>query len=557
LRHRRRFVLFVSALAVPCLVLAALSYRIVRQDAELAKQRAIEERTREVEQVYKDALNRLEQIKLRVAAGQPPEGVVVVRPEASKPLVADGEIELGERAEFAANDLTQALAHYRQALAVAEQPAPSAYARLLLARALYKSGKTAEAEVEWHILLNTPSEITDEYGIPFALYAGERLKTLPPGILDRLESLSTTALYLLRSLTGDARIPERIAWNEKVEPIAVKLRALAGRYPLREVWTPFDEPAWLGGEGEGGILVAVRATDVLASFDAQGVELGTALPGVKVRLPAPPPEAAASHALLYLALTVVAGTMLLGGFLLWRDLQREAAVAELRGQFVSSVSHELKTPLTAIRMFAETLRLRGSTDGRLNAEYLDTMIHESERLTRLVDNILDFSKIERGHKFYNFEPVLLSDVVAAAARTMQYPLSQSGFRLVVESDGAIPRVRADRDALEQAVLNLLTNAMKYSGEAREITLRLRREDGQAVIEIEDHGIGIPEEHQQRIFERFFRSPLAESQAIPGAGLGLTLAAQTARAHSGSITVHSKPGAGSTFSLRLPLEEATS
>jgi signal transduction histidine kinase len=257
------------------------------------------------------------------------------------------------------------------------------------------------------------------------------------------------------------------------------------------------------------------------------------------------------------ALALAGVVAALGGYLLWRDIQREAALANLQAQFVASVSHELKTPLTAIRMFAETLRLRAVGNPRLQEEYLDTIIHEGERLTRLVDNVLDFSKLERGNKHYRFEKVSLTDVIDSAARTMRYPLAQSGFQLAVHADGSVPPVRADRDSLEQAVLNLLTNAMKYSGDARDIALRLHREDDQAVIAIEDHGLGIPEADQGRIFDQFFRARTEHNRLIPGAGLGLTLAAQTAKAHSGTISVRSRPGEGSTFSIRIPLEGSTS
>jgi signal transduction histidine kinase len=254
-------------------------------------------------------------------------------------------------------------------------------------------------------------------------------------------------------------------------------------------------------------------------------------------------------AALALALTVA----LLGGYLLWRDVRRELGMAELRGHFVSSVSHELRTPLTAIRMFAETLR-----EGRLEREetreqYLDTIVSESERLSRLVDNVLDFSRIERGQKTYRFRPLSLGEVARAAARAVQYPLTSQGFRLTMEVDEEMPMARGDPDALEQAVLNLLTNAIKYSGDSREVGLRLRRLEGGAEIQVVDRGIGIPPEDQKRIFEKFYRAPVRENELLPGTGLGLTLVEHVARAHGGSVAVESRPGEGSTFSIRIPLE----
>jgi len=235
-------------------------------------------------------------------------------------------------------------------------------------------------------------------------------------------------------------------------------------------------------------------------------------------------------------------------------VRRELHLAELRSQFVSSVTHELKTPLTAIRMFAETLLMGRTTDQRLQAEYLQTIVNESERLTRLLNNVLDFAKIEQGKKTYRLEPASLADVVGAAARAMDYPLAQQGFALRVQVDEGLPPVRADADALQQAILNLLTNAMKYSGESREIDLRLRRENGDALIEVTDRGVGIAVEEQERIFEKFYRAPTPENGLIPGAGLGLALAEHIAAAHGGRVAVRSAPGQGSTFTIRLPLEK---
>src|SRR4029077_11184666 len=174
-------------------------------------------------------------------------------------------------------------------------------------------------------------------------------------------------------------------------------------------------------------------------------------------------------------------------------LGRERRMPEMRSQFVSSVSHELKTPLTSIRMFAETLQMNDSTPPETRAEYLDTIVNETERLTRLLNNVLDFSRIERGQKNYHMQPTPLKEVVDSAVRTMQFPLVQQGFNLRVNVCEGIPPVRADRDAVEQAILNLLSNAMKYSGHSRESALQLCSQNGSAVIQVADRGIGIPPE----------------------------------------------------------------
>jgi signal transduction histidine kinase len=136
---------------------------------------------------------------------------------------------------------------------------------------------------------------------------------------------------------------------------------------------------------------------------------------------------------------------------------------------------------------------------------------------------------------------------------MEYPLKQHGFELDVQAEENLPQVRVDRDAIEQAVLNLLSNAMKYSGESRTVGLRVRREGDCALIQVIDKGIGIDPKDQTRIFEEFYRVPTRENQDLPGTGLGLALVAHIAKAHGGCVKVESAPGEGSTFSILLPLE----
>jgi signal transduction histidine kinase len=203
-------------------------------------------------------------------------------------------------------------------------------------------------------------------------------------------------------------------------------------------------------------------------------------------------------------------------------------------------------------MFAETLVLGRAREEGTRAEYLETIMNESERLARLVDNVLDFSKIEQGKKIYRMRQVALPDVVRAAARAMQYPLEQQGFKLNVSISDDLPAVSADSDALEQAILNLLSNAMKYSGSSRQIELCCARNNGNAVIAVTDHGIGIAPQDRTHIFEKFYRVRSSDTDLIAGTGLGLTLVKHVVQAHAGSVELESTPGRGSTFSIRIPV-----
>ena len=348
-------------------------------------------------------------------------------------------------------------------------------------------------------------------------------------------------------------------------------------------WASYGQKPWLVGlsptiPGERRLLLAVdfqtfsttlmsdteyaakyaSNVDLLAGQPADGASLGSGLQGIQVVF-APglgepySKQTALQRYFYFLALAVVLGVMLFGAYLLWRDVRREILIAQMRSQFVSSVSHELKTPLTAIRMFAETLRLGRAKDPATQAEYLDTIVNESERLTRLLNNVLDFSMIEQGQRIYHPAPASLPEIIRAAVRAMEYPLKQKGFELDIRNEEDLPQVRVDRDAIEQAVLNLLSNAMKYSGESRTIGLGVHREGDSAVIQVVDRGVGIELKDQDRIFDKFYRITAPESQSLPGTGLGLSLVAHIAKAHRGSVKVESAPGKGSTFSIILPLE----
>ena len=203
-------------------------------------------------------------------------------------------------------------------------------------------------------------------------------------------------------------------------------------------------------------------------------------------------------------------------------------------------------------MFAELLQMRDTNDEQQSA-FLDTIVSESERLTRLMNNVLDFSRIEQNQRNYRLQSASLCEILQAAVRTLQHQLTQQGFVLELNVSGDIPPMEVDRDAIQQAVLNLLANAMKYSTDRREIGLRLFEKNGFARIQVSDRGIGIPERELSRIFRSLFiRVPTPENQEISGTGLGLALVAHIAEAHGGRIEVESRIGEGSTFSIRLPV-----
>jgi signal transduction histidine kinase len=263
-------------------------------------------------------------------------------------------------------------------------------------------------------------------------------------------------------------------------------------------------------------------------------------------------ESKLRFALYAAAIALALGVTLFCRLMVWREMRRERDLAQLRARFVTDVSHELRTPLTSIRMFAETLALGRVTDPSSQQKYLETIARESRRLARLVDDILAFSKLEAGSARYSMERMALATAIEAAMSALEQPIQQKGFSVLVEIPPDPLEVVADAGAMEQALLNVLANAMKFSGDSREIGVSLRRRNGEAIIEVSDHGIGIPTAHRRRIFERFFRIPLAEHQAVPGVGVGLTLVQGILKAHHGKVEVRDNTPKGVIFSLHLPV-----
>ena len=266
-------------------------------------------------------------------------------------------------------------------------------------------------------------------------------------------------------------------------------------------------------------------------------------------------EVAHRNFALNLGLSAALAAVLLCGLMLaLRYASREMKLSQMKNEFVSNVSHELRTPLASIRVFGELLRL-GRFGGVDKArEYGDFIETESRRLTQLINNILDFASIESGRKTYRFERSDLREVVAATLRSFEVRLSKEGFRLHLEGiDAPLPTVVIDGGAIGQSLSNLLDNAVKYSRDARDIDVSLRRNGDFVVISVRDHGIGIPRGEQRKIFDRFHRVSTGLVHDVKGSGLGLAIVRHIVEAHHGRVTVESRPDEGSTFSIHLPIE----
>jgi two-component system, OmpR family, phosphate regulon sensor histidine kinase PhoR len=238
-----------------------------------------------------------------------------------------------------------------------------------------------------------------------------------------------------------------------------------------------------------------------------------------------------------------------GVVLLLRDVSREARTNRARSELVSSVSHELKTPITLVRLYSETLLRHPGFSNEDRLGFYRIIARESTRLGRLIDQVLTFSRVERGAQVYHFEEGDLASVVTGVLEDYREYLEHAGFSLRQTVPDAVPPVRFDGAAISQALLNLLDNAVKYSGKSRDIGVHIAVDSGQVAVEVEDRGVGISASERERIFDRFYRLPNGSGKG--GYGLGLFLVRHIMEAHGGRAEVESEPGCGSRFRLVLP------
>jgi signal transduction histidine kinase len=307
----------------------------------------------------------------------------------------------------------------------------------------------------------------------------------------------------------------------------------------RDDWSPIaTSTAWDGGEPE-----VERKLE--GAFP--GLTLAIKLPGTTL-------AAMEQHFVRQSVIILTAISLLLaaGIFLTHRNISREMALAKLKSDFVSNVSHELRTPLSLIRLYAETLEMGRLKSEEKYQEYYSIIRKESERLTGLINNILDFSRIEAGRKEYDFRQTDLKELVHNTLDSYRYQIEQQGFAFEEDIATDLPPVSVDREAIARSLLNLVNNALKYSQDQKFIGVHLSRDNGSVRLEVIDHGIGIPENEQTKIFEKFYRvgDPLVHN--TKGSGLGLALVRHIAHAHGGDVTVDSAPGRGSKFTISLPV-----
>jgi len=257
---------------------------------------------------------------------------------------------------------------------------------------------------------------------------------------------------------------------------------------------------------------------------------------------------------IYLYMFVLlAGILIFGLTLTIRIVTHELELGKMKSDFVSTISHEFKSPLTSIRQLAEMLQTGRVPSEERRQRYYNVLLEQSERLSLLIDNILDFARMEEGKKEFEFEMVDMGPLLQELISTIQQQVRHEGFTVQAEIDTPLPSIQVDRAAMTQAITNLIDNAIKYSAGAKKIHVRGFARNQYLVIAVQDFGIGIEPEEIDKVFERFFRGGDELTRTVKGSGLGLTLVKQIVEAHHGSVHVESEPGRGSTFSIRLPLQ----
>jgi signal transduction histidine kinase len=516
-----------------------------------------------------------------------------------------------ERLEILERRLREALVSYRNCseLPVADRLKAVAVARV--ARCARKLGDRPAAEAAYGRLVERYGDLSDGFHRPYALVAGlelydlktgrgeddrDRLAALQAGLGEgRWELSADQADYFLAQLRERApQLPEPdrqkgyLRRLELARALQERFRAdpslrdgeihsLAFTYKARphQVYYSRVAPeglvgldvdlAWVetrvlpqasadaGLRGGHIVRVAQRGSGGTGVLHA-GIPFQTLFPFWELSLAAAPARPAGSSpgrdVVIFAGSTVlVLSVLALGVLLLLRDVSRETHLNRLRSDFVSGVSHELKTPLTLIRLYTETLLDEEQFRPEERKGFYQIILRESERLTHLIERALDFGRVERREKQYQLEKGDLAPFIVQTVQVYGEYLKRRGFTVETSLAASLPTVAFDPDAVAQAVVNLLDNAAKYSGESKFVGVRLLAEDSAAVFEVEDRGIGIPADEREKIFQQFYRSGARSGKG--GYGLGLFLVKHIMDAHGGRVEVQSEVGRGSRFRLVFP------
>lgn len=244
-----------------------------------------------------------------------------------------------------------------------------------------------------------------------------------------------------------------------------------------------------------------------------------------------------------------------GSYLIARAVGRELAVARLQSNFVTAISHEFRTPLTALRQLSELLAKGRVINESVRQQYYEVLEHESARLQRLVEGLLKFGRMEAGAMQYQFETIDAAELLRSVVASFAQEAKRRDCRVELIATGPTQSVLGDREALGCVIWNLLDNAVKYSPDCHTVWVDLARDNESVAIRVRDEGVGISREDQERVFTKFVRGEIAASLGVQGAGIGLSVAREILATHHGEIKLESETGKGSTFTVLLPVVES--
>jgi anti-sigma regulatory factor (Ser/Thr protein kinase) len=352
-----------------------------------------------------------------------------------------------------------------------------------------------------------------------------RLLSLPSGVA--LVVWSATASQL-DALVVSASFLTALA-NESV-----------GSHAAWAISTPDGERA-IGQARPNGTIEAVRTA------------VASGLPWTLHVFPAEAPVASlpARRIQLLLVLGLVSVVLAGGWWLTFRALSRERRVAALQSDFVSAVSHEFRSPLTALSHAADLLVNDRLTSDALRRQTYEVLDRDTSRLRTLVEDLLESGRLEAGGATFSFVDTDVAALVRDTVEELQARVGHRGYVVSCEDEADAVIASVDREALTRALGNLLDNAVKYSPDDRRIDVSVGRDGSHVSIGVRDHGIGIPADEHRTIFDRFTRGAESKARRIPGTGIGLAMVSQIVRAHGGDVTVSSSPGRGSVFTIRVP------
>jgi signal transduction histidine kinase len=503
-----------------------------------------------------------------------------------------------ESLEVRSKQYDRAIALYRQLLASRES-GERARVLHLLARTLNKAGRVDEAVQTFHLLEQEPPiRIVSLPSDLLALFAIASLEGEPKRANDALRLYQglvagrwrlDRVFYEFYSMQARDWIPQnaetarliaeehkKLALSLAAERFVASPRSLAVDNGIATLAFSHPEPfaailvtlpaileGLLPGTDRSDLQFTLLSPDgqTLAGEPAvEGQSLGTYMvqnAALPIRLQFRPKDPASLYAgvnrqqNLYLAmLAVLVALLAFGGYFTVRTLRTEIAIAQMKSDFVSTVSHEFRSPLAGINQLGEMLRDGRVPDEGRRQEYYGMIVAETQRLRRLVENVLDFARMEDGRKQYRFEPVEPAGWLMEVADDFRAQMAGRGFAIEARIPSELPVIVGDRETLTTAVHNLLDNAVKYSGNSKAVRLEASADSEGLSISVCDRGVGIREEDRPRLFEKFYRGGGEVARQVKGVGLGLNLVHHIVVAHGGTIDVDSREGEGSTFTIHL-------